>query len=149
MIKFLMVNPNVEIKSGEQYLDSINVKLNTDTQYLQESAIYEKQEGLFFIKLKCTDGNLYFLELKLQTFNGSKHLFINIEPQKVLSTFDKGLYNIKFLVRNLLKSDWKECIWLSDTQSSNYANELYLKIHNVENKLRQFISLVMINRLGV
>lgn len=144
-----MVNPTNEIERVEPYLDLINEKLNLETQILRESSIYETEENLRRIKLKCVDNHKYFLELKIQTYNGAKHLFVDLEPQKLTSSFDKSLYNIKFVVRTLLKNDWKDCIWLSDIQSSNYANELYLEIHNVENRLRQFINLVMINHLGV
>jgi len=147
LIKFVMVHPKNE--ELDLYLDNIVDKLNNNNKIVKSCSAYEKSELLYKIKLDTANGNTYFFEIEMATYNKSKHLFVSIFPQKINYEFDKDLYSVKFLFKDLLRKDWEECIWLLDDQSSQYANELYSDIHNVENKLRQFISIVMIRYFGI
>ena len=147
MIKFVMVNP--KIKEIDSYLDGIVAKLNSDKKIVKNCIAYEKEDMLYKLKLDTINDNTYFLDIEMATYNKSKHLFVSIFPQKIIGEFDKDLYTIKFLVKNSIRREWEECIWLLDEQSSNYANELYSDIHKVENKLRQFINIVMIRYFGI
>ncbi|MGM0897051.1 MAG: hypothetical protein ACQEV0_04075 [Bacillota bacterium] len=146
MIKFVMVEPNIEVSTS--YFDQIENNLKTEKTFIKTCNAYLNEELQRNLKID-TDDNIYFIELELATFNSSKHLFVSVEPQRIGTDFDKDLYNIKFKLKNLLRKDWKECVWLLDEQSSQYANELYLEIHKLENDLRQFINILMIRHFGI
>jgi len=147
MIKFVMVHP--KIVELDLYLDNIVNTLNDNKKIVKGCSAYEKSELSYKLKLDTVNGNTYFFEIEMVTYNKSKHLFVSIFPQKFKDEFDIDLYSVKFLLKDILRKDWEECIWLLDDQSSKYANELYLEIHNVENKLRQLISIIMIRHFGI
>ncbi|WP_437403554.1 hypothetical protein [Bacillus tropicus] len=88
--------------------------------------------------------------MKLETYSGIQHLFIDIKPQKIhTNDFDLNLHELKIQIKNNLRKDWEECVWLEDEQSTSISEELYGKIYRVENKLRQFINMKMIRKNGV
>lgn len=44
--------------------------------------------------------------------------------------------------------EWEQCVWLEDSQSELFAEELYKKVHNVENSLRRLINSILFFKLG-
>ncbi len=148
VIKFVMVNPTEDI-SGD-YVEKFVNELKREQSIIQNCEIYESTDFGEKIKLQSKNtSSWYFIEAEISTYNNSKHLFFSIVPQMITNKFDKDLYDLKFHIKNSLRKDWEECIWLSDEQSSNYAKELYADIHELENQLRQFINIVMIRNFGV
>lgn len=63
--------------------------------------------------------------------------------------FSELAYMLKEGIKNHLRRDWNECIWLKDSQSALYAHQLYSHIYKAENSLREFINLLMIKEMGV
>ncbi len=148
MIKFVLVNPTEDIP--EDYVKKLVDDLNLDQSIIKSCEIYETTPFGEKIKLESKiAGSFYFIETEMYTHNNSKQLFFSIVPQVIDEEFDKDLYDLKFYIKNSLRKDWEECIWLNDEQSSNYAKELYADIHELENQLRQFINIVMIRTFGV
>ena len=63
--------------------------------------------------------------------------------------YNKALETLKLALRDTLKNDWKQCTWLIDTQSEFLCTDLYPHIFKIENKLRAFVSKVLIRHLGI
>ncbi|MCS0791557.1 hypothetical protein NX021_25940 [Cytobacillus firmus] len=148
MIEFVMVDPKDEI--SVEYIEDLVGKLNQEQDIVKSCEIYETTPFGEKIKLESQNSSrLYFIQTEVYTYNNSKQLFISIVPQVVDKEFDKDLYDLKFHLKNTLRKEWEECIWLNDKQSSSYAKELYAEIHELENQLRQFINIVMIRNFGV
>ena len=79
---------------------------------------------------------------------------INFEPNQVQNTsleqqYNKNLELLKLALRDALKTDWNQCTWLIDTQSELLCTDLYPCIFKIENKLRAFVSKVLIHHLGI
>ncbi|KAB2458719.1 hypothetical protein F8161_19645 [Bacillus cereus] len=148
MIRFVMVKPKKELPMD--YLKDKSSSLS-ELLLVENCNIYEKVERVAKLKIvtkKSTD--LYFTEMKLKTYSGIQHLFVDIEPQKIhTNDIDLNLHELKIQIKNKLRKDWEECVWLEDEQSTSISEELYGKIYRVENKLRQFINMKMIRKNGV
>ncbi|MCC0760831.1 MULTISPECIES: hypothetical protein [Bacillus] len=147
MIKFVMVNPIEDIH--EKYIENFANELLVNQDIVKTCDIYDTTPFGEKIKLESENGRLYFVETEIYTYNNSKHLFVSIVSQFINQEFDKDLSELKFTIKNGLRKDWEECIWLSDEQSTSFAKELYADIHELENQLRQFINIVMIRNFGV
>ncbi|TVX83710.1 hypothetical protein FQP34_00190 [Peribacillus simplex] len=148
MIHFLMVKPKIEI--SETYVETTLVDLTNHRNGIKNLNIYEQLNRQWKAWVIVEDDTRYFLDLQMDTYNSIKHLSIKLEPQKVDdSIFDKNLYNLKLIIKNQFRKDWKECVWIVDEQSTRFAVELYGKIHIGENLLRQFINVVMIRKFGI
>jgi hypothetical protein len=151
LIRFVLVNPKEEIT--DNYIETLLTKLNSDKNHLiKECEIIDSTNIMYpqwKLKLTTNKENVYFIEISLQTYNNSKHLFIDIASSKKTKNFDKDLFDVKINIKNLIRHEWEECVWLEDEQSYTLAEELYSKIHRTENRLRQFINIVMIRNFGV
>ncbi|QED47015.1 hypothetical protein [Cytobacillus dafuensis] len=147
VIKFVMVNPTEDIPVN--YIDNFVRDLAHNQDIIKSCDVYDTTQFGEKIKLESENSRLYFIETEIYTYNNSKHLFVSIVPQFINQEFDKDLSELKFIIKNSLRKDWEECIWLKDEQSSSFAKELYADIHELENQLRQFINIVMIRNFGV
>ncbi len=65
-----------------------------------------------------------------------------------LASYDQILEKLKLEVKNVLKNDWKSCIWIKDEQSEFLCSLLYPYIFRAENRLRAFSNKVLIWELG-
>ncbi|PRS04909.1 hypothetical protein C6W22_17150 [Bacillus atrophaeus] len=147
MINFVMVNPTEVIPIN--YIENFVSDLAQNQDIIKSCDIYDTTQFGEKIKIESENGRLYFVETEIYTYNNSKHLFLSIAPQFINQEFDKDLSELKFIIKNSLRKDWEECIWLKDEQSSSFAKELYADIHELENQLRQFINIVMIRNFGL
>lgn len=147
MIKFVMVNPTEDIPTN--YIEKLVSDLTQNHEIIDSCDIYDTTQFGEKIKIESENKRLYFIETEIYTYNNSKHLFVSIVPQFKEQGLDKDLSELKFIVKNSLRKDWEECIWLKDEQSISFANELYADIHELENQLRQFINIIMIRNFGV
>ncbi|MDY7522166.1 hypothetical protein [Bacillus thuringiensis] len=150
MIHFVMVKPKKELPIN--YLKNKNRSIS-EVPLVKNYYIYEEAERAAKIKIDTETKNstaLYFTEMMLETYNGIQHLFIKIEPQKIRANdFDYNLHELKIQIKNQLRRDWEECIWLEDEQSTSISEQLYGKIYRIENMLRQLINMIMIRKYGV
>lgn len=142
-----MVNPTKDIPLN--YIDNFVSDLAHNQDIIKSCDVYDNTLFGEKIKLESENSSLYFIETEIYTYNNSKHLFVSIVPQFISQELDKDLSELKFIIKNSLRKDWEECIWLKDEQSSSLAKELYADIHELENQLRQFINIVMIRNFGV
>lgn len=152
-ILYKFVNPKKELSST--YLNdaatSISNTFHRKTVFSQQ--IDEENFHLSFENEISSNTGIF---LSIQSFNGIKELSIQIDTnfdiksgKFNLHTFDDTAYELKVLIKDLLRKDWWECIWLYDSQAAYYSNELYSVIYQVENALRNFINNLMIKAMGI
>ncbi|MCP3781588.1 hypothetical protein NLX74_24845 [Paenibacillus sp. MZ03-122A] len=67
-------------------------------------------------------------------------------PTKDTSNLE--LHDVKIKIKDLMIGEWEQCVWLEDSQSELFAEELYKKVHSVENSLRRLINSIMFFKLG-
>lgn len=147
MIRFVMVKPKEELSTD--YVKGIFSSLSK-ISFVKSCNIYEENDREWKTKIVLKDDTRYFTEMMLGTYNGIQHLFIHIEPQRIhTNEFDLNLHELKLLIKQQLRRDWEECVWLEDEQSTSISEQLYGRIYRVENVLRQFINIVMIRKFGV
>ncbi|GLO68478.1 hypothetical protein [Oceanobacillus kimchii] len=141
----------------------VDFKGEHDIDYLQKtSQMLEKKiplnsfevdrldgpEDAIIIKVVDKSGSECVLFFELATFDTKKQLLIQINIEDP-ENFSELAYMLKEEIKNHLRKDWNECIWLKDSQSALYAYQLYSLIYNTENSLREFINLLMIKEMGV
>ncbi|MFS0752948.1 hypothetical protein [Oceanobacillus sp. 1P07AA] len=141
----------------------VDFKGEHDIDYLQKtSEMLEKKiplnsfevdrldgpEDAIIIKVVDKSGSECVLFFELATFDTKKQLLIQINIEDP-ENFSELAYMLKEEIKNHLRKDWNECIWLKDSQSALYAYQLYSLIYNTENSLREFINLLMIKEMGV
>lgn len=145
MIEFQFVQAKHEIP--DNYLLNVLQSISTETSAsVTPGFISNTQLSAEF--QNTTLNNHATLSLDIETFSAVKHLSVTIEyPQT--EYFNEIASALKEIVKDQLRKDWKECIWISDDQSETYANEIYKSMYNTENKLRTFINRLMISAKGV
>lgn len=94
---------------------------------------------------------VYNLEIKEKTYSNYKKIVIVIKSKKNKGEYDKFLEKLKVDTMNLIMSEWKNsrCYWLVDNQSEELSQNIYIEINKLENRLRSFINIAMIDMLGV
>ncbi|WP_068502849.1 DUF3427 domain-containing protein [Paenibacillus kribbensis] len=147
MITFVMVNPSKEIESSLNYVPAFLNSISSQTGIVKNCTIFDKSENEWEAKIETGNSNLYFGKFALYTYNGIKQLSVVLQPQKDMH-FDDHLHDLKIVLKENLKKDWDQILWLTDEQSSRFAEVLYGRIYRVENELRNFINMVMVKKLG-
>lgn len=145
-----MVDSKIDL--DVDYIDSIKDNLNVERGLIKS---WEEHHYLDFgkrFKVETLKNSVYLVDTELLTYDESKQLFILIKPVNIDNTdtnYDKDLSELKVEIKNSLIKDWKDCVWIEDSQSSKFAIELYESIHKCENKLREIINLIMMRNFGV
>lgn len=145
MITFVMVNPKKAIELN--YIPDLIQTISNQAEIIKQCTIFDQSENEWEAKIGTGNANLYFGKFSLYTYNGTKQLNVIIQPQKDMH-FDDHLHDLKIMLKEVLKRDWEQILWLTDEQSSRFAEELYGRIYRVENELRNFINMVMVKKLG-
>ncbi|MNW28049.1 hypothetical protein D3C74_48580 [compost metagenome] len=145
MITFVMINPknDIDLKYVPDFLQTLRNK----AAFVKTCIIFDESENEWEAKIETGNSHLYFGKFALYTYNGTKQLSVILQPQKDIH-FDDHLHDLKILLKEALKKDWEQILWLTDEQSSRFAEELYGRIYRVENELRNFINMVMVKKLG-
>ncbi|UKS26301.1 hypothetical protein LOZ80_33040 [Paenibacillus sp. HWE-109] len=145
MITFVMVNPKKDIDLN--YVPSFLQTISNQAAIIKNCTIFDESENEWEAKIETGNSHLYFGKFALYTYNGTKQLSVILQPQKDMH-FDDHLHDLKIILKEVLKKDWEQILWLTDEQSSRFAEELYGRIYRVENELRNFINMVMVKKLG-
>lgn len=92
----------------------------------------------------------------LSTFDRHNELSIQIgfedklyERNDLIDNDFMIIYKIKEELKKIFRRQWKECVWIEDTQSQALAENIYSKTYTIENELRNFINILMVRNLGV
>lgn len=146
MIQFVFVGNKEELT--ENYLTNTLNQLTENEEVFKNIEPYDNQDKKIKFKINTLQNKLYFVDTEFLTHNGSLQLFFNIYPQEKCNEYDNDLNDLKFSIKKAFRRDWYECFWLQDQQSNQFAQDLYLEIHLTENKLREFINIVMTRNYG-
>lgn len=146
MIQFVFVNEKKTIKSVDYLTES--VERIADAMGLTCDPHIDEELGLVLSEFKDIDGSVCALTMNIDTYGGVMQLLVQIDIRDP-ENFNEMAYKLKGIVKEELIKDWKQCVWLEDSQSALYAQQLYPKVYKIENMLRKFINVVMVNQLGI
>ncbi|MFB8331161.1 MULTISPECIES: hypothetical protein [Bacillus] len=145
MIRFVMIDLKLNEFDFKKYTDELmnNIKANLNSEKLSFYDTEDTKRSCYLILSK----KRYFIDFIFIPADGRFQLKIDIrELEKELA--DQELHNLKIMIKDLLVEDWKQCVWLTDHQSEEFAEDLYKNVHSVENSLRRLINTVLSHHLG-
>ncbi|MEI3894647.1 MULTISPECIES: hypothetical protein [unclassified Bacillus (in: firmicutes)] len=129
----------------EKYTDELmnNIKESLNSKKLSFYDTEETKRSCYLVLSKKE----YFIDFIFIHAEGRFQLKIDIQTREK-EFADQELHNLKIMIKDLLVEDWKQCVWLTDHQSEEFAEDLYKNIHSVENSLRRLINTVLSHHLG-
>lgn len=100
--------------------------------------------------------HVYTIGFTLDTYeNGKTYLEVSIESDYSVDAtddfekqYDRNLELLKISLKNRLKKDWQQCVWLYDEQSELLCSKLYPDVFRIENDIRAFATKVLRKNLG-
>ncbi|MFJ8411974.1 hypothetical protein ACQKNT_25165 [Bacillus cereus] len=146
MIRFIMIEFKVDDFELEKYTDELMCKvqqsLNSKELSYHCNEEFKRSCSLILAEKK------YFIDFTIfMAPFGYDQLKIDISAE-IKENVDKELHTLKIKLKDLMVEDWKQCIWLTDHQSEEFAEDLYKNVHSVENGLRRLINTVLSHNLG-
>ena len=114
-----------------------------------------------FIFIVLHDDVEYTAIMQIDTYEWNRQLTIKMgyssirvgipapEMHNKIVGYDIFLEKLKMCIKNILIRDWYKCVWIKDAQSLELSKEVYSDIYMAENKLRAFVSRVMIENFGI
>lgn len=154
-IQFVLVG---EEQKSPNVFDSImnnwNVERTTITTFdrdVKYDVVRIEQDKNIINLLIYFRGITYDMKITEQTYDNHKKIIIIIQNRKFTDEYDDFLEDLKIDTMNLIMSEWENsrCYWLVDTQSETLSQDIYIEINKLENKLRSFINMAMIDTFGV
>lgn len=146
MIYFLMTSSTTSI--NEEYINTVLNKV-----LAKENAAYEKiniieYEGIYNFKIALEDGTEFSIEILHRSYSKVNYLDVYIKESIGEFVTNKFIEKFKISLKNNLLEHWKQCHWIRDSQSADLSEKAYVKIHRLENKLREAVNIVMLRRYG-
>lgn len=94
--------------------------------------------------------NIYLLILERQTINESLilNLSICVEEDYIYTGINDKVYELKAKVKNVLSKGFRNIYWQFDEHNNSICNEMYSRIHVLENEFRQLIIEFMVKSYG-
>ncbi|MDU7150418.1 MAG: hypothetical protein E6300_18310 [Clostridium sp.] len=94
--------------------------------------------------------NMYLLILERQTINGNLILKLSIcvEEDYIYTGINDKVYELKAKIKNVLSKGFRNIYWQFDEHNNGICNEMYSKIHVLENEFRQLIIEFMVKSYG-
>jgi len=154
-------NSNTDINA---YLDSIINSIADDRliTVISKGAIDEDAPtnahgdailNIFFyeVKLHSSPTSVFTIYFSFETYDKSNRLSVELSSDCYNLSIPQAKSTLEALKVSLSKKmfrDFSKCIWLHDKESQMFAADLYPKIHETENLIRQFINEVMIHLQG-
>lgn len=140
-IKFIIVTEDMNIKN-----------LNFIKDYNFEDFSKEEYNSDIGIMLTFKDENEkdYSVKIKKNKYNNHIQIKVSIKGTDGIQ-YDEILERLKIdLMKTMVESITNSyCYWVKDTQSEKLSKEIYIKINQLENRLRSFINMCMINKIGI
>ncbi|WP_368895555.1 hypothetical protein [Priestia megaterium] len=140
MIDIKLDNFNLE-KYTDELMEKVKIELNSETLSFYQTE--ESKRSCFLI----LDKKEYFIDFIFMATHENFQLKVDIRA-KEKEKADKALHDLKIKIKDLIVEDWKQCVWLTDHQSEEFAEDLYKNVHSVENSLRRVINTVLFHHLG-
>lgn len=164
-VKFIAVENKKEIGDNEAYINTIYNNLFSAglVNSLLVAPICGKtsispvveidEEGnsfrICFNGLANEKSNNWEIVFLFGTYNTSKQLQIEISSDTYsVDVKDNYLEIMKLNIKKSIVADWKDIIWLFDRDSECLSSDLYPRIYQTENILRQLINEVMSKEYG-
>ncbi|PEU93979.1 hypothetical protein CN432_24195 [Bacillus thuringiensis] len=146
MIRFIMIEHKVDDFELDKYTNELMCKVQQSLNS-NELSFHCNEEFKRSCSLSLADKQ-YFIDFTMfMTPLGYDQLKIDIST-KIKENADKELHALKIKLKDLMIEDWKQCVWLTDHQSEEFAEDLYKNVHSVENGLRRLINTVLSHHLG-
>ncbi|MFV0424397.1 MAG: hypothetical protein ACK5K7_02345, partial [Bacilli bacterium] len=157
LVKFLLVKNEQSLDSKYDYVEQIAKELKKDGLIVGDF-IFAEQDDIYFLieytfleKMKNKEnGEIEEIETNWQiafefgTYPNSSQLKIKIlSSNYLIDVNNRYLENLKVSIKNCIRREWDEIIWLEDKESEFLAVSLYPKIYSIENKTRQLINEVL------
>lgn len=129
----------------KKYTDELmnNIKVNLNSEKLSFYDTEDTKRSCYLILSE----KRYFIDFIFIPAGGRFQLKIDISALE--NEFaDQELHNLKIMIKDLIVEDWEQCVWLTDHQSEEFAEDLYKNVHSVENSLRRLINTILSHHLG-
>lgn len=159
----LLISSNIKKRLEDMY-DDLNMDFNY--KYLSDK-VYEidnpEDDEVLSMSSNFKKNN-YNVELNIKKFSyEDKKINIVVyidfkllsEDQKVSekkcingNELDEFIYNIKINISKSVGKYTKEINWIQDDQNEEISRQLYMKVHNLENKFRGIINEYMLRKFG-
>lgn len=159
LVKFIVIKNKISIDKKLAYIIEINKCLYSTALITKENTsvwddkwVEEINSNSFYINYEYENSfgkSEFSLLYEFGTFEECAQLAISINVDIYnLCIENKYLEQLKMNIKNIVKSDWQNIIWLYDAESEMLACELYPIIHKAENSLRYLINEVMNKSYG-
>ncbi|MGE7869304.1 hypothetical protein ACQKNO_24570 [Bacillus paramycoides] len=146
MIRFIMIEHKADDFELEKYTNELMCKVQQSLN-LNKLSFHCNGEFKRSCSLSLADKQ-YFIDFTIfMTPLGYDQLKVDIST-KIKENADKELHTLKIKLKDLMIEDWKQCVWLTDHLSEEFAENLYKNVHSVENGLRRLINTVLSHHLG-
>lgn len=168
LVKFIGVSPKKDISDHHDYVKRICRELEVsglvtqlavdpsadgESDIARNSTVTETRENEYsyrFIYARDGAASVFEIAFEFGTYHSALQLKISISSDNYdLSPDNKYLERLKFTLKDGIKDDWEQLVWLLDKDSEVLAKELYPRLFQAENLLRQVINELMIKRYGI
>ena len=153
LVNFLMINNTQTLGNLFTYVESTIKDLSSKGLMPNAIPVNEISDNVFAVEYVYTNefyATHWQLFFEFGTFNSSNQLQITIlSSDYVLKIDDNYLEQLKLSIKNKIKSDWKEIVWLMDKDSEQLSISLYPSIYQAENLARQLINEIMTKEYGI
>ncbi|MDT3498175.1 hypothetical protein NLU03_28735 [Bacillus toyonensis] len=151
VVQFVMINskkqtPDFDFKTYtneifERVLDTIKTTYGIKNFNFYSNKAYSRECELII------DVHNYIITFTHIPSDVSPQLIVDISADFFLLQ-EPHLHDLKIELKNALSDEWEHCLWLEDKQAVAYSEELYKKVHSVENALRKLINTILFYSLG-
>ncbi|WP_234784289.1 hypothetical protein, partial [Bacillus mycoides] len=146
LIRFIMIENKLNEFDFKKYTNELMNKVEQNLN-LTHLSFYRTEESKRSCSLTLADKDYFIDFIIFNTPFGYDQLKVDISP-KEKENADKKLHGLKIMIKDLMIEDWMQCVWLTDHQSEEFAEDLYKNVHSVENSLRRLINTVLSHHLG-
>ncbi|MGE7115082.1 hypothetical protein [Lysinibacillus sp. NPDC047702] len=146
MIYFLMNKSKCQI--NEKFISTLLNEVLAKGNVIYEVTHIIEYEGIYNYKIILEDGTEFFLEVLYRSYSKVDYLDIYIKESIGEFVTNKFVEKLKIELKNRLLEHWEQCHWIRDSQSADLSEKAYVKIHRLENKLREAINIIMLRRYG-
>lgn len=140
-----MIDNRIHSFNFEIYTDELmnNVRKELNSTNLSFYRTEESERSCYIILANKE----YFIDFTFIATPGRFQLKVDIR-EKEKEYANQDLHELKINVKDFMIEDWEQCVWLTDHQSEELAEDLYKNVHSVENSLRRLINTVLFYNLG-
>lgn len=155
LVKFVLINNTTKIKSYYDYLQGVFSNLQTkgvvdDVEVLCTNDELEHEYIISLVDVGQVIERKWTVFAEFGTFPLGMQLELNICSEDFEATVDSNCLEVlKLMIKDVLKSDWKNIVWLYDKDAEVLSTDLYARFFCVENNLRKLINEVLFRTYGL